>query len=139
MSQLTSLQRNEEETLATVRLTGALARQVVSALSDEYSSRILVSTVTKGKTVQEISLEQAIPLSSCYRKADELVEQGLLVVERVIVTMEGKRYAVYRSTFKGVKTTSDFGATTVSAELNADVAEKFRSKWSCLNFNSDRR
>ena len=114
-------------------LGGMLARHAISAISDELSSRILVSALPEAKTAQEISVEQALPLSSCYRRIRELVDQGLLMVERIVVTTGGKRYALYRSSFRTVEMVADLSEVSVSAELNADVAEKFRLKWFCLS------
>jgi len=94
---------------------------------------MLASTVGGGKTVHEISKEQGVPISTCYRRARELVDEGLLVVERIVVTGDGKRYAVYRSSFKALGTLSDFSRLLISAELNDDVAEKFRSTWPSIS------
>ncbi len=112
-----------------IELNGALARCVLNALADEFSRRIVSSTVGEGKTVQEISLEQAVPLSTCYRRTSELARNGLLMVERIVVTGEGKRFAVYRSSFRGVQMASNLELLTASAELNPDVAEKFHRMW----------
>jgi len=111
-----------------ITLSEALARHLVAALSDEFSLRMIISTVDVGKTVQDISVEQAVPLSTCYRRARELVNEGILVVERIVVTGEGKRFAVYRSSFKEVDVASDFRGISASAEVNEAAAEKFR-KW----------
>lgn len=115
-----------------------LAKHTVSAISDEISSRILVAAISRAKTAQEISIEQALPLSSCYRRIRELVDNGLLVVERIIINGDGKRYMLYRSSFRTVEMVADFGETSVSVELNADVAEKFRRKWFCLSYPDGR-
>jgi hypothetical protein len=126
----TTLHENEVgRTESRVTLSEAIAKHIACALSDEFSLRIIVSTVDIGKTVQDISVEQAVPLSTCYRRARELVEQGILVVETIVVTGEGKRYAVYRSSFKSVEMVSDFRGLSASAELNESVAEKFRRWW----------
>ena len=135
MSQTTSLQHKElGGPEARVALGGTLAKNTASAISDELSRRILMAAVSCGKTAQEISVEQALPLSSCYRRIRELVEQGLLLVERAVVTADGKRYALYRSSFRTVEMVADFSEVSVSAELNAEVAEKFRQKWFCLSY-----
>jgi DNA-binding Lrp family transcriptional regulator len=134
MSQIVNLQQNgPARTETRVVLGGSLAKNAVNAISDELSKRILVSSVSEGRTAQEISIEQALPLSSCYRRIRELVDQGLLVVERIVVTREGKRYTLYRSSFRTVEMAADFRELSVSAELNEDVAEKFRRKWFCLS------
>jgi len=115
-------------------LGAEMAKNAVRALSDEFAKRILISTVTGGKTVQEISLEQAVPLSTCYRRARDLLDEGLLVVERLVVTGDGKRYSVYRSSFKTMEISSDLRTLSVTAELNEDVAGKFRDRWFCLSY-----
>ena len=122
-------QRGNDKAAVMIVLNGALARCVVEALSDEFSRRIVSSTVDEGKTVQEISLEQAVPLSTCYRRASGLANEGLLMVERIVVTGEGKRYAVYRSSFRGVEIISNLEVISATAELNPDVAEKFNRMW----------
>ncbi len=122
-------QKGNSDVLVSTVLNGALARCVVAALADEFSRRIIASTVDEGRTVQEISVEQAIPLSTCYRRASELAHKGLLMIERIVVTGEGKRYAVYRSSFKALKITSDLETVSATAELNPSVAEKFHRMW----------
>lgn len=109
-------------------LGGVLAAGALRALADEPSRRILASALSGAKKANEISEEQAIPMSSCYRKIHELVEQGLLVVDRIFVTGDGKRYATYRSTFKSVEMVSDTSGIMVYAELNEAAAEKFRQQ-----------
>lgn len=129
MSTTTVLQKKQDASLGPqVRLYGLMAKNVVKALSDESSRRILASTVAEGKTVQDISTEKGVPLSTCYRRARELVDEGLLVVERIVVTGDGKRFAVYRSAFKDIQLTSDLDSLSLSVALNEDVAEKFRHK-----------
>jgi DNA-binding Lrp family transcriptional regulator len=115
-----------------------LAKHIASAMSDELSRRILFSALSAGRSAKEISVEQAVPLSSCYRRIRELVDQGLLLVERIIVTAGGKRYALYRSSFRTVEMFADFDEVSVSAELNAEVAEKFRQKWLYLSYPGGR-
>jgi hypothetical protein len=129
VSLVTSLQNRESPRIgAKVALAGPLASQTLTALSDEFSRRILVSTVSKGKTVQEISAEQAVPLSSCYRRAHDLVDRGLLVVEKIVVTAEGKRYAIFRSCFERVEIELNLSEISVSVKMNEDVADKFQQK-----------
>jgi hypothetical protein len=110
-------------------LSAPMTRAVMTALSDEFSRRIISSTVDRGKTIQEISLEQAVPRSTCYRRASDLANHGLLVVERIMVTDDGKRYAVYRSSFRSVQMASELGVISATATLNVDVADKFHRLW----------
>ncbi|MDG6915112.1 MAG: hypothetical protein JRM86_06545 [Nitrososphaerota archaeon] len=136
MSLLTNLRENPRTDGEALVLRGRLAKETVTALSDEFSRRILASTIDEGKTVQEISLEQAVPLSTCYRRAHELLQEGLLVPERIVVTLEGKRHTVFRSSFKRVEVASDLTETSVSVELNKDVAGKFQQMLFRLSYQS---
>lgn len=105
-----------------------LARSVMTALSDDFSRRIISSVVAEGKTVQQISSEQSVPLSTCYRRSRQLVKEGVLYVEKIVLSGEGKRYAVYRSSLKRVDVSSNFLSLTVRAEVLDDAAEKLRLK-----------
>ena len=100
-------QGNTTTTGDMIVLNGALARSILTALADEFSRTNRLLHCDEGKTVQEISLEQAVPLSTCYRRTSELARNGLLMVERIVVTGEGKRFAVYRSSFKCVQISSN--------------------------------
>lgn len=125
-------------TLETVRSPAArsltsvspeMASSILSALADHFSEKIMTCTVTEARTVEEISSSEKIPLSTCYRRMRELVDAGLILVERIVITGSGKRYATYRSCFKSFRISSDFHGLSVEAEVNEDVADKLRDRW----------
>ena len=41
---------------------------VLVAMSDHYMRRILAATMVEGKSIDEISKEKMIPVSTCYRR-----------------------------------------------------------------------
>jgi hypothetical protein len=140
VSTITTLRdKKHEATAAKIILGGIMTKNAVAALSDEFSRRVLISTVAEGKTVQDISLEQAVPLSTCYRRARKLVDQGLLVVERIVLTRNGTRYVVYRNSLRTIEMSLDFRGLSASAELNEDVADKFRRRWFYTSYPSRRQ
>lgn len=100
------------------------AELLLDFLGDPISRKIVTSPIGCGKTIDEIAREQGIPVSTCYRKVKALVEGGLMVVERNILTRDGKKYAVYRTTFDHVIVTMNQGVLTAAASVNPDVAEK---------------
>ena len=102
---------------------------LVQGLADEYSRKILLSAIPKAKSVEDMSRENDIPLSTCYRRVHELLDSQILVVERIIVTPEGKKYELLRSAYKAVNVTFDGGVMKVDAIINEDVAEKLRRLW----------
>ncbi|MDA4132939.1 MAG: hypothetical protein OK454_07420 [Thaumarchaeota archaeon] len=96
-------------------------------MSDEFSRTILSTSVLRGKTVDEICEEEGIPQSSCYKRMRRLVDEGAMVVERMVVASTGRKYAVYRSAFARVDVTLAGGMLSAYATLNPAVADKLRN------------
>src|SRR5271167_718208 len=113
-----------------LRLSGA----ILSALGDESSRKILTSAIPSGKTVEEISAEQNLPLSTCYRRVRNLLGGGLMILERTVVTPAGKRYAVYRTSFSKASISFDGGKVAVELTPNMDIIDKLRRKWLSENY-----
>jgi hypothetical protein len=76
---------------------------VLFAMSDEYMRRILCSIMSQGKSIEQISRENRIPLSTCYRRIRELISFRLVRIERTIISPEGKKYETFRSTITDAK------------------------------------
>ena len=91
---------------------------LMQVLADEFSRRILVSASSSPKTINDISKEGGIPLSTCYRKARELVALHLLSVHRIVVTDSGKKYALFRSVVKDTSITFSY------EELSMNVTQR---------------
>ena len=104
------------------RLTAVLAE----ALSDEFSRRIMSSSILEGKTVKEICSQENIPESTCYRKLNHLVEEGVMVVERIALIPAGKKHVIYRSAFSSVRVKLVDGVLSAEIAVNPDVADKLQ-------------
>jgi DNA-binding Lrp family transcriptional regulator len=102
---------------------------IVQGLADEYSRKILLSAIPRAKSVEDMSRENDIPLSTCYRRVHELLDSQILVVEKIIVTPDGKKYELLRSAYRAVNVSFDGGIMKVDAIINEDVAEKLRRLW----------
>ncbi|MDV3293792.1 MAG: hypothetical protein LYZ70_05935 [Nitrososphaerales archaeon] len=107
----------------------ATAQSLVQALGDEYAKKILLSAIPTAKSVEDLSKENDIPLSTCYRRVHELLDARVLLVDRIIVTNEGKRYELVRSAYRTVQVDLENGVMKVSAVVNEDVADKLRRLW----------
>ncbi len=106
-----------------------LPKALLEALGDDPSRRILNSAIAAGKTVEEMSAEQGLPLSTCYRKVRGLLDEGLMILERMVVTQTGKRYAVYRTSILEAKISFNDGAVDIQVTPNPDVLDKLRRRW----------
>ncbi len=107
----------------------ARVRSIVQSISDEYSRKILLSATSVARSVEELSRENDIPLSTCYRRVHELLDAQILVVEKIVVTPDGKKYELLRSAYRAVTVSFESGVMKVDAIVNEDVAEKLRRLW----------
>jgi DNA-binding Lrp family transcriptional regulator len=105
------------------------ASALVQALGDEYSRKIMLSTIPSPKSVEDLSKENEIPLSTCYRRVHELVDAQVLLIDRIIVTDDGKRFELVRSAYRAVQVDLKDGIMKVNAMINEDMAEKLRRLW----------
>ena len=100
------------------------ANSILMALADKFSEKIMIRSVDEARTVEEISSSEGIPLSTCYRRMQALVDAGLVVVERIVITGCGKRYATYRSCYKSFRISADQQGIMVQVQMNKEAAEK---------------
>ena len=110
-------------------------RALVQGLADDYSRKILLSAIPAAKSVEDMSRENDIPLSTCYRRVHELVDAQMLVVEKIIVTADGKKYEMLRSAYRAISVSFDGGTMKVEATVNEDVAEKLRRLWFSMKYS----
>ena len=73
------------------------ASTVLSALGNKYSAEILCAAGTP-KSAQALSEDIEIPIATCYRRIEELVDAGLLECEGRQLSEEGRRTNIYRRT-----------------------------------------
>ncbi len=105
---------------------------LIRALADEYSMKIILKTINQAKSVEELSQSENIPISTAYRRVNEMKEVGLLTVEKTILTDEGKKYELYRSAFKTIHLDLNQGEITIDADLNEDVATRLSRLWASM-------
>ncbi len=99
----------------------AKAVEVVKALSDEYSRRIVLSIISASLPIEEISREQNIPISTCYRRIHELQHYGIIKAEKTIIQDDGKKFVCYRSSIKNASISLESGELVVDVILNRQV------------------
>ncbi len=74
----------------------------MKALSDEYSRTILNFTIEQPKSVVDMVKECDIPMTTAYRRVNDLKENKILKVTGSIVTDDGKKYFLYQSRLKAI-------------------------------------
>src|SRR5579872_161964 len=103
---------------------------LLQAMANEYARKILLSTVSSAKPIEEIAKECGIPISTCYRRVHELTLLRLLRIERTVITETGKKYETFRSQVKDAKI--DFSLNEISVEVTLvprEPAERLTTMW----------
>ena len=102
---------------------------IIEAMTDEYSRKIMGSMVERGKTINEVSAENSIPISTSYRRMHRLCETGLVITERFVVSTDGKREAIYRSTLRRARLELEAGEFRVVGALNDEIPDISFRMW----------
>jgi DNA-binding Lrp family transcriptional regulator len=103
--------------------------EVVHAFSDEYSRKIILAVIAKSLSVEDISRDQGIPISTCYRRVHELAEFGIIRPEKTVLQEDGKKYICYKSAFRSASIHLESGQLTVDLIPNRDATEKLTDIW----------
>lgn len=75
---------------------------VLRVLADLQMRTILEACRYRPRSAVEITRDFNIPKTSVYRHLEELLRHGLLVVDHVAVTPDGKRYDLYLSRYESI-------------------------------------
>jgi hypothetical protein len=105
------------------------ARAMIGILSDKYSRSILFSTTVEPKSVEEVSRVTKIPISTCYRRIHDMRERGVLVIDRIVLTNDGRKFEMYKSAIKDARINIEGGKMSVEAEPNVDASGRLHRTW----------
>jgi hypothetical protein len=76
---------------------------LLTALADEEMVNIMNCAMHHSKSIKDIILENSdISHTSAYRKIKWLLDEGLLIVDKIVITSAGKKFSVYHSTLKAI-------------------------------------
>ena len=113
-------------------------KALLRAMADEYSLKILMALIDKADSVNNISRINDIPIATAYRRIGELQKAGLLVIERGVLTEDGKRYDLYRSAVKSMQVSLRSGEIEIDVVPNKNAFSKLESMWMSLSEKNDR-
>lgn len=103
---------------------------ILAALADKDVTKILNAVMVWSKSVNTIMREQNIPYTTVYRKTKWLLNKGLLVVDRIEITPDGKKSSLVHATLQSiaVKYEQD-GTIIIEAEENLNALKKVMKKF----------
>ena len=107
-------------------------KAILTALADEEMTKILDSVMYNSKSIVDISREQNIPHTTCYRKTKWLLNEGLIIVDKIVITPEGKKYCLYHSVLKSISVKYESNNVIIEAEQNFDIIKKTMARFYSL-------
>jgi DNA-binding transcriptional ArsR family regulator len=107
-------------------------QHILTALSDEYSRRILTATIHEPLSALQLNQNHGIPITTVYRRIEALVEAGLLAAVKSGRTTDGKWYDLYRSLLRRIDVSFDRGDVRVEVIVNDHVSDRFTRMWTSI-------
>ena len=105
---------------------------MLSALADNEMIKILNCSMYRAITVNNIIKECNIPHTSAYRKINWMLDKGLLLIDKIEITSDGKKYSLIRSVLKSLLVKFEYDSLIVEAEYDLDAAEKLTERFLSL-------
>ena len=102
---------------------------VLTVLADPEMVRIIDSTMNQTKSVYDIIMETKMPHTTAYRKIKWLVDNKLLVIDRISISEEGKRYSLFHSVFRSMNVKYENNNIVIEAEQNIDPVDRLTERF----------
>jgi len=107
-------------------------KAILAALADEEMTKILDSVMYHSKSIADITRENNIAHTTCYRKTKWLINEGLVSVDKIVITPEGKKFSLYFSVFKSINVKYESNNVIVEADENFDIVKKTMARFYSL-------
>ena len=107
-------------------------QRILTALSDEYSRQILSATMNTPSSALELSHRYDIPITTVYRRIQDLIEAGLIAAVKSGRTADGKWYDLYRCLLLTINVSYDGANVRIDATVNDHISEKFKRMWTSV-------
>ncbi|MFC6732591.1 MULTISPECIES: helix-turn-helix domain-containing protein [unclassified Haladaptatus] len=104
------------------------ATELFQLLNDSYARMILTETTTEPMSAAALSEACDASLSTIYRRANALIEQGLLV-EHTKPDPDGHHYTMYEATVSHVDIDFTEQGIDVSVSTHEDAVDQFARTW----------
>jgi hypothetical protein len=107
-------------------------KAILAALADEEMTKILDSVMYHSKSIADITRENNIAHTTCYRKTKWLINEGLVSVDKIVITPEGKKFSLYFSVFKSINVKYESNNVIVETEQNFDIVKRAMARFYSL-------
>ncbi|MDQ6866636.1 MAG: hypothetical protein M3044_22785 [Thermoproteota archaeon] len=108
-------------------------RAILDALGDTELQKILDATMFNSKSVNQIIRDTEIPHTTAYRKIRWLIDEKLLVVDKIDITEDGKKSSLFRTVLKSFNIKYEYNNVVIEAEQNYDTLKKITERFFSLD------
>ena len=105
---------------------------ILTALAYPEVVSILDCTMVRSKSVCDVIRETGMPHTTAYRKIKWLVDEKLLVVDKVLINDEGKKYSLFHSIFRSIIVKYENNTILVDAEQNIEPLNRLTQRFFSL-------
>ena len=106
---------------------------ILTALADTDLQKILDAAIYQSKSGNQIIKETNISHTSAYGKIKWLVEEKLLIVDKIEITEEGKKSSLFRTVLKSFNVKYEYNNVVIEVEQNVDRLKKITEKFFSLD------
>ena len=111
-----------------------IKRALLTALADEEMLKIMNCVIDHSKSFNDIIAENnSISRTTAFRKIKWLLKEGLIIVDKIVLAPDGKKFILYHSTLKAINAKYQVNDVSVEAEPNFDIAKKWIEKFFSLD------
>src|SRR5881396_1914515 len=101
-----------------------LKRAILPSLAYTELVKILDAAMYQSKSVNQIINETNVSHTTAYRKIKWLLEENLLIVDKIQITEEGKKSSFFRTILKSFNVKYEYNSVIIEAEQNVDTLRK---------------
>lgn len=112
---------------------GRSKRAILTALADIELQKVLDAAMFESKSVNQIIRDTGIPHTSAYRKIKWLLDERLLIVDKIEITEDGKKSSLLRTVLKSFNVRYEYNNVIIEADQNFDTLKKVTEKFFSLD------
>lgn len=109
-----------------------LKRAILAALADTELQKILDAAMHQSKSVNQIIRETNLSHTTAYRKIKWLLDEKLLIIDKIEITEDGKKSSLFRTILKSFNVRYEYNNVVIEAEQNFDTLRKITEKFFSL-------
>jgi len=112
---------------------GKLKDAILIAMGDKEIVQIMNCSMYKSVSANEIIKETEIPHTTAYRKIKWMLENGILITEKILITQDGKKSSTFRSILRSISIKYERNEIIVQAEYNVNPLSRTVNKFFSLD------